>query len=96
MSYRLTARAKYDLVEIWRYIAEGSGNPEVAERFVRTLYKDFQFLSGNVLGGRARADLREGLRSFPAGEYVIFYRLAGKSILILRVLQGSRNMKALF
>jgi toxin ParE1/3/4 len=40
--------------------------------------------------------LRPGLRTFPVGEYVIFYRIADEDVVILRVLRGSRNITALF
>jgi toxin ParE1/3/4 len=40
--------------------------------------------------------LRPGLRTFPVGEYVIFYRIEDEGVVILRVLRGSRNMAALF
>ncbi|HEV2620059.1 MAG TPA: type II toxin-antitoxin system RelE/ParE family toxin [Acidobacteriaceae bacterium] len=47
--------------------------------------------------GRARdEDLRPGIRSFPVGDYVILYRLEGRRIFVLRVLHGSRNLRALF
>jgi plasmid stabilization system protein ParE len=46
--------------------------------------------------GRSRDDIRPGLRSLPAGEYVIFYRIAArKNVVILDVIRGSRNVKAL-
>jgi toxin ParE1/3/4 len=41
-------------------------------------------------------DLRPGLRTFPVGEYVIFYRIEDEDVVILRVLRGSRNIAALF
>lgn len=40
--------------------------------------------------------MRPGLRSFPAGDYVIIYRIDGEGVVILRVLRGSRNIAALF
>jgi plasmid stabilization system protein ParE len=40
--------------------------------------------------------LRPGPRSFPAGEYVIIYRILDEDVLILRVLRGSRNLGGLF
>jgi plasmid stabilization system protein ParE len=35
------------------------------------------------------------LRSFHVGEYVIFYRIDGEAVLILRVLRGSRDVNAI-
>jgi toxin ParE1/3/4 len=45
--------------------------------------------------GRQRLDLRPGLRSHPVGDYVIFYRLEGVDVLILRALHRRRDMRAL-
>jgi plasmid stabilization system protein ParE len=36
------------------------------------------------------------LRSFPVGEYIIFYRIEAEEVLILRVLRGSRDVRAIF
>jgi len=47
------------------------------------------------VGRRRDEDLRPGLRSFPVGEYVIIYRVAGDDVLILRVIRGSRDIAAL-
>jgi hypothetical protein len=42
---------------------------------------------------RRDTDLRPGLRSFPIANYVIFYRVESDgSVLILRVLHGSRDL----
>ncbi|MGP8156928.1 MAG: type II toxin-antitoxin system RelE/ParE family toxin [Candidatus Acidiferrales bacterium] len=45
---------------------------------------------------RRDEDLRPDLRSFPVGEYVVFYRVRDEDVLILRVLRGSRDIEALF
>lgn len=42
-------------------------------------------------------DLRPGLRSFPANEYVIIYRIEDDDVvLILHVVHGSRDIVGLF
>jgi plasmid stabilization system protein ParE len=46
--------------------------------------------------GRVRdADLRPGLRSFAVGEYVIIYRIEIETVVLLRVMRGSRNIQGL-
>ena len=43
--------------------------------------------------GRARDDLRLGLRSFPADDYAIIYRVGEHDVvLILHVVHGSRDI----
>ena len=43
-----------------------------------------------------RPELSDGLRGFPTGDYVIFYREAGPAIEIVRVLHAARDIVALF
>jgi plasmid stabilization system protein ParE len=45
---------------------------------------------------RRDEDLRPGLRSFLAGEYVIIYRVEDEEVLILHVIRASRDIEALF
>lgn len=45
--------------------------------------------------GRARDELAEGLRSFPTGQYIIFYQPVPGGIEIVRVLHGARDLDAI-
>jgi len=65
-------RARSDLSEIWDYIA--ADNETLADAFVDLIDQKFQALAGHPNLGRSRDELEEGLRSFPVGKYVIFYR----------------------
>jgi plasmid stabilization system protein ParE len=40
--------------------------------------------------------LRPALRSFPVGQYVIIYRIAGEDVVILHVFHGSRDIESFF
>lgn len=46
--------------------------------------------------GRSRDQLLSGLRSFPYGNYLIFYIPLDDGVDIVRVLNGVRNIEALF
>lgn len=46
--------------------------------------------------GRNRPELGEGIRSFPSGNYVIFYRTVEGGIEIMRVLHGARDIEKIF
>lgn len=87
-------RAKSDLVEIWGYIADD--NEGRADAFVDMIGQKLLTLASNPTMGRARDELAEGLRSFPVGRYVIFYRPIPKGVEIVRVLHGSRDINTLF
>ncbi len=41
-------------------------------------------------------ELRAGLRSFTHGNYIIFYRLIGPDIEIIRVIHGRRDLGRIF
>ncbi len=86
-------RAKTDLAEIWDYIADDS--EARADAFIETIDRKFRALAGQPNMGRARDELETGLRSFPVGRYVIFYRPTPEGIEIVRVLHGARDLDAL-
>ena len=46
--------------------------------------------------GRSREELVPKLRSFPVGNYVIFYQPISDGVEIVRVLHGSRDIESLF
>jgi toxin ParE1/3/4 len=87
-------RAKSDLVEIWDYIADDS--EARADTFIETVDQKFNALVGRPNMGRHRDELADGLRSFPVGRYVVFYRPIPKGIEIVRVLHGARDLDAIF
>jgi toxin ParE1/3/4 len=93
-TYRLSQRARRDLVEIWSYIAEDS--EESADRFIDLLVRSFKNLGQNPYLGRSRDDLRDGCRSFVVGQYVVIYRVAEPGVRILHVLHGRRDIPRLF
>ncbi len=97
MAHRIAPEAEADLDDIWWYIARGSGTVEIADNFTELLTGRFYLLANNPYIGRRRdRDLRPGLRSFPVGNYIIFYQIEGDEVLILRVLRGSRDIEAIF
>jgi toxin ParE1/3/4 len=90
MAYRLTRRARRDVLDIWRHIAADSES--VADRFVDRLTHHFQILGDVPYAGRPRDDIRTGYRSFPIGDYLIFYRLREPGIQIMHVVHGRRDL----
>ena len=93
MNYRLTRRARLDTLDIWSYIAQE--NESAADRLIDRLTRQFQLLGENPYAGRARDELRPGYRSFAAGQYVIFYKVSGSTVMLLRVLHGRRDIESL-
>jgi toxin ParE1/3/4 len=93
-SPRLTEQAEADLDEVWFHIARDS--PANATRFLHRILKQSQLLAEAPRLGRVRADLAPGLRSFPLGNYLIFYRQLDDGIEIVRILHGSRDLTQQF
>jgi len=87
-------RAKSDVVEIWDYIADDS--EARADAFLDSLGQKFHTLAQRPAIGRLRDELAEGLRSFPLGRYVIFYRPLPNGVEIVRVLHSARDLNADF
>jgi toxin ParE1/3/4 len=96
MAHRRAPSADYDLDDIWYRVAKESGSVERAERFIEYLTERFYLLAANPYIGRRREDLGPGLRSFPVGQYVIIYQIAGNDVLILHVFHGGRDIESFF
>lgn len=97
MAHRVAPEAEAELDNVWYYIAKASGSIEIADRVIDSITDRFFLLARYPHIGRRRdEDLRPGLRSFLAGEYVISYRIEDEDVLILHVIRASRDVEALF
>ena len=92
--YIVSPQANIDIAEILEYIAQDDVNAAISvhEGFLIV----FQMLANNPKGGRVRDDLNAGLRSFPNGRYIIFYRIIRADVEIARVLHSAREIETLF
>lgn len=88
--------AKADLLEIGRYIAEKSQSIEVALRFYDSVDSRLKLLAENPEMGELRPELAPEVRAFTVGNYVMFFRPAGKGIELLRVLHSARDIPRVF
>ena len=96
--FRLSPEAEGELDDIWFHIARESGSTDIATRVVERITECFWLLARHPHLGRSRdEDLRPGLRSFAAEDYVIIHCLeADGVVLILHVVHGSRDIAAMF
>lgn len=90
----LAADADEDRLDIWAHIA--LDNEVAAERLLDRIDEAFLLLREFPAAGRARDDLRPGLRTWPVGDYLIFYRVDPDALSILRIFHGSRDLPAHF
>ena len=94
---RYLAQARDDLIHIKRYIARESGSQSTAVQFtekIREQCRKLADLPGKM--GRLRPELGENLRSFPYGNYVIFFMYNDDCLEIVTILEGHRDIEAVF
>ena len=91
--FRLSHRASADIRAIWDYIGVAKDDPTAAHRQVETLLERLQLLATHPLMGQSREDLRSGLRTFAAGNYVILYYPMTDGIRVAGVVHGAREMR---
>jgi len=96
--FRLSPEAESELDSIWIYVARESGSTDTATRVVERITERFWLLARYPYMGRRRDDdLRSGLRSLPADDYIIIHRIVEEDVvLILHIAHGSRDLVALF
>ncbi len=81
-----------DLEDIAARIA--AHDVDTADRLTRELLRRCDMLAQLPHLGRRRPDIREDMRSFAVGAYVILYTIDEVDVLIRRVLRGSRDIAA--
>ena len=90
----LRPQAKRDLRKIWLKIARE--NLSAADRFLAKIDGRVLSLTEFPERGAVRNDLSDGLRMLIEGDYLIFYQTKTRSVEILRVVYGSRDLTKLF
>jgi len=93
---RLLKIAEDDFKEIISYIADD--NSTAAEELADKIEKNLELLSENPMLGRVPRDIDIkilGYRYLVVQNYIIFYTIEEKTILIHRILHGARNYKSL-
>ncbi len=93
-SYIITPNAEKDIDEVLLFIA--ADNINAAITFNERLNKCFELLADNPKIGRERPELKQDLRSFPEGNYLVFYREWSGIVAIARVLHGARDLDEIF
>jgi len=91
---RRTTASFRDYQVIWDYVARD--NVPAADELLRTFDAKLELLSDYPKAGPARPELGARVRSFPVGDYLLFYRPMRGGIELLRVLHGARNLRNSF
>ncbi|RZN08432.1 type II toxin-antitoxin system RelE/ParE family toxin [Bradyrhizobium genosp. SA-3] len=85
-------QTEIDLTAIWDYIAKD--NLRAADALLVRIEATFDMLAETAFAGRERSELRAELRSFPVGNYVIFYVPIADGVEIVRVMHGRQDINA--
>src|SRR2546421_4535546 len=88
---RRSRLSEADYREIWHYI--DYDNREAADQMLRRIDEKLKLYATHPAMGTKRNRLGRGLRSFPVGKYLAFYRVVEDGIELVRVLHGSRKLK---
>jgi toxin ParE1/3/4 len=91
----LSPQADEDLVEIWGYLVREASD-RAADRQLHEIDAACTTLKAWPYSGRKRDDLLAGMRSVPVHPYILFYRIQGDAVEIVRVLHGRRDIAAIF
>ena len=81
----LSPRAQEDLDDIWDYTAKRWGVDQ-AEFYTRQIGRHVEAVAAQPMMGRACSDVRAGYYKYPSGSHVLFYRLVGDDVDIVRIL----------
>ena len=83
--------ARRDLIGIWRFIADD--NEAAADRLLARIEQSIVMLREHPFAGRDRPELAMNIRSFPVGNYVLFYRPLADGIELVRVLSSYQDIQ---
>jgi len=95
MRYRVTRDAAGELDEIFSYWAKRV-SVETAERVINGIIKHFPLIADYPDTGRSTDNITPGVRCFPAGKYLIYFRKTNDGIQILHIIHGARNQLTAF
>lgn len=93
--FRITKRAKEDLVGIGRYTERVWGKKQ-RDKYLGELDACFHWLAKNAKLGRHRPEVHEGYYSFPQGSHVVFYVIGGDHIDIIGIPHKSMDIGSFF
>ena len=89
MRYQVSEGAQADLDEIFLYWARRT-TVSVADQLMDSIIDRFWLLGEFPDAGKRADDLARGLRCFPAGKYLIYYRKTRRGVEIIHIFHGAR------
>ena len=93
MRYRVSEDAERDLDEIFLYWATRA-SLEAADRVVDRITERFWLLGEHLGARRPAGGIAPGVKCFPAGKYLIYYRKTRHGTDILHIFHGARDQRS--
>jgi toxin ParE1/3/4 len=93
--YRLTRRAEADLDDIAAYTLQHWGQTQM-DAYIRALFDRFEWLASKPKVGRERPEIGRGVRSYPEGSHIVFYREVGTVIEIAAIPHQAMDVRSWF
>jgi toxin ParE1/3/4 len=93
--YRVSEEAERDLEAIFLYWASRA-SLETAESVIDRITERFWLVGEHPDAGKAAGDTATGVRCFPAGKYLIYYRKTRRGTDILHIFHGARDQRSAF
>lgn len=90
---RLLSTAEQDFLDIIEYLA--AENVSAAHTVANHLEKQLQSLQRHPFLGKVPSDsklAKMGYRVLVVGDYLVFYKVRGKTVMIYRIIHGARNI----
>jgi toxin ParE1/3/4 len=92
--YRLTPKAEDDLAAIWRLSAE-TWSAAQADTYLDTLVATIETIVAMPTLARERPEFDPPVRIHPTAEHVIIYLIDGDIVVVIRILGGRQNWRAI-
>jgi toxin ParE1/3/4 len=90
--YLIRPKAEEDLRDIGRYTRKTWGR-EQTRRYLRAIHDKLRRLSETPEIGTTRDEIAEGYRSARVGHHLVFYRIDGDTVVVVRVLHESMDLQ---
>lgn len=94
MNYKVSNKARLDLINIWEYTAENWSNIQ-ADKYYQILVGKFSEISLRPDMGRSYNDLKKGYWGLLVQSHIIFYKFQNPNcIKIIRILHRKMDLKS--
>jgi toxin ParE1/3/4 len=86
---RVAEREMQDIADYWT----GRADSDVAVPLLTDIVKTILLISRLQQAGRLVPEFGPGVRRFPSGDYLIYYRIVRTHIRVLHVIHGARDQR---